>query len=198
MYYWGQKNTPPNSYDFFLHQSASMLTDALNTQQPILDSKSSRLRQAEEIAEMLHRESYVKYYFTHYDFFSVIVYQRMRQDYRTGDYLKKDYSVEDKLKKILPSEIVSNEKAFCEFMKFVYAGWFDKETGLFLEGRAKHKIGRAIYWICKRNNIPAPDKVFASFWKVEKDTVHDWCRYKSRDPHITEQDDKEVFTIIEN
>lgn len=195
-YKWGQQKTPPDSYSFFLAQANTALRDSLASK-PIVESIATRQGQAAEIVDMLQMESYVKHYFTQFASFSGIVYHRMHEEYRTGDYITINYTIEEGLKKILPIKIASNEKAFYDFMKFVYAGWFNNETGLYiLDGRTKHHIGRAIYWICKRNSISSPEKVFSSFWGTEEKTVADWCRKRSREPHRTEQVDDEVFTIL--
>ena len=193
MYIWGQQKTPPDSYSFFLSQAEAMLNESLSSK-PLVESMSTRFSQAKEIVEMLQKESYVKHYFTQDTSFSGMTYHRMRQDYRTGDYLKKDYSIEERLMKILPAPIVANEKAFRDYMKLVYAGWFNEETGMYVlaEGRKKKHIGRAIKIICNRSRIPVPGRVFSELFNAREETIKEW----TRDDEDSNRIDDEIKFIL--
>ena len=91
---------------------------------------------------------------------------------------KKEYDPIRVLKGVLPDEISSSEGAFTEFIKFVDKGWFDPATAMYVlaDGRNKKFIGRAIYWICRRNGIPSPERVFAPLWRMKPETVKEWLR----------------------
>ena len=122
----------------------------------------------------------------------------MCNDYRSGVYKRPDYySKRENLKKILPLEISSSDGAFSDFMKFVDEGWFDATNGMYIIGgnRNHQHIGRAIYWICKRNNISSPEKVFAPLWGKEPKTIKEWLRNNENET-ITEQIDKMVKLIL--
>ena len=195
---WGQKRNPPDSYDYFLCNAKSTLRESLLTQKPLVDSFESRARQAEEIASMLQKESFIRHFFSQFDSFSGAVYHCMRRDYRTGDYLKKDYSVEERLRKLLPAPIVANEKAFHDFMKLVYAGWFDKETGMYVltQDRNRGHIGRAIKLLCNRNGIPVPERVFSGLFHEKESTIKEWIRANKYHKDISDQTDNEINAIL--
>lgn len=165
-YVWSLGKNPPDSYEFFQRRAKQSLYPHWKVNDEY----------AEEIMEWLNYPSFIHYYFTQ-DRFTASLYYKMVQDYRSGEY-KKEYDPIRVLKGVLPVEISSSEGAFTDFMKFVDKGWFDRETGMYVlaDGRKKQDIGRAIFWICRRNSIPAPERVFAPLWKMDPKTVKEWLR----------------------
>lgn len=202
-YLYGLKSDPPTGYDFFYSRAMDFINNETNIKKPLI------VRQ--DIANMLAYEGYIFHYFVECDEFTVPVYRRMWNDYRSGVYATKDYTSQEKLRKILPPEISTNEGAFIDFMKFVEEGWFDASTGMFLLGEKRitedgtqvskpgprnyQYIGRAIYRICTRNRIPSPEKVFSSLWNIPAKTIKEWLRTNENET-ITEQIDKIVNSII--
>ena len=185
-YLWGLRRTPPNDYQYF-HQGAINLIEKEHV---------SHYDEAKDIICMLEAPQFIHYYFVDMGSFSGEVFHRMYTDFRTGVYCTRDYDLRTAMKKILPLEISTNEGAFNGFMKFVDAGWFDHEGMFVLSDKRDHQyIGRAIYWICKRNGIPAPEKVFAPFWNVEASKIKDWKRINKKET-ITESIDQKVFSIL--
>ena len=165
-YAWSIRKNPPDSYDFFQKRAVQSLYPHLK----LYDEP------AEDIQEWLNYPSFIHFYFSQ-DRFSASLYYKMVQDYRSGMY-KKEYDPIRVLKGVLPDEISSSEGAFTEFMKFVDKGWFDPATAMYVlaDGRHKKFIGRAIYWICRRNGIPSPERVFAPLWRMKPETVKEWLR----------------------
>lgn len=192
-----EEKKKPDSYDYFYAQAIAIIRDDLKSHRDKLISGESRFQKAEEIIEMLNYPQFIHHFFTGFGVFSGEVFHNMYQDFRTGEY-RKDYSDVERLRKILPIEISSSPGAFNDFMKLVKQGWFDINSGKYIQkdGRTKQQIGRAIYWVCHRNNIKSPAKVFAPFWGEDVDTVKGWCRVQPRSPHITEQDDIIILEIL--
>lgn len=202
-YLSGRKCNPPTGYEFFYSRAMDYINNETNIR------KSLRVRQ--DIANMLAYEGYIYHYFVECGDFTVSVYRRMWDDYRSGTYAIINYPCQEKLRKMLPLEISTNEGAFTDFWKFVEAGWFDKNTGMFILGekfspendtqatesgaRNYQYIGRAIYYICKRNSIPSPEKVFAPLWRIEPKKIKEWLRTNENET-ITIQIDNIVKSII--
>lgn len=189
-YLFGLKCNPPTGYDFFFSRALEVINNVFNIKKPLIER--------EDIVNMLKCEGYIHYYFTGYKDFTISVYRQMWDDYRSGVYATKNYTSLEKLLKILPLEISTNERAFNDFMKFVDAGWFDASTGMFLLGgkRNLQHIGRAIWKICKRNSIPSPEKVFSTLWEgYEPKTIKEWLRTNQNET-ITEQIDNMVKEIL--
>lgn len=199
----GFKCNPPTGYEFFYSRAIDYIDNETNIKKPRLDRQ--------DIANMLDYEGYIHHYFVECGDFTVPVYRRMWNDYRSGAYAIKDYPSQEKLRKILPLEISTNEGAFTDFWKFVEAGWFDINSGMFIlsekrslengtqaieSGTRNHQhIGRAIYYICRRNSISSPEKVFAPLWGKEPKTIKEWLRNNENET-ITEQIDKMVKLIL--
>lgn len=202
-YLYGRKCNPPTGHEFFYSRAMDYINNETNIKKPLLDRQ--------DIANMLAYEGYIYHYFVECGDFTVPVYRRMWDDYRSGAYATKDYPSQEKLRKILPIEISTNEGAFTDFMKFVEVGWFDINTGMFILGETRipengaqvseptprnHQyIGRAIYYICRRNSISSPEKVFAPLWGKEPKTIKEWLRTNENET-ITEQIDKIVCSIL--
>lgn len=168
-----------------------------------------------ELAEMIYtrlgREEFVQYYFSASIFRYDLEFLPMWKDMRNGDWQKRSYGDDIILKNNLPIEIASNSNAFADFKKFVIEKWFDPITGKpnikndnpddadnsnETQRRKKYEIGRAIYWICKRNNIPNAARVFATCWQEAEATIHDWTR-NNRNELIAEQLNKMIFKILD-
>lgn len=197
------KSTPPTGYEFFKSRAMDYINNETNIKQPLLERQ--------DIANMLTYEGYIYHYFVECGDFTVSVYRRMFTDYRSGDYATKDYPSQEKLRKLLPLEISTNEGAFTDFMKFVDAGWFDASTGMYIIGekrissdaeqvfesipRNHQYIGRAIYRICTRNRIPSPEKVFGKLWDMPSKTIKEWLRTNTKET-ITQDIDSIVNSII--
>lgn len=179
-YLWGQKKAVPDSYDYFRRQAIALLDDELRSHQDILATGESRSQKASEIVEMLDYPHFIHHYFTDFSFFSGAIFHDMYQDYRTGVYNTKDYSAIEELRKKLPREISSSDKAFNHFMKFVDAGWFDIKTGHFKldkkRNRHLYNIGVAVDMIGKWNGIKSPENVFAELWNVDPEKIKEWTR----------------------
>lgn len=187
-YLRGLKKTPPDDYQFF-YDNALNLIEAV-------DSSMSHREEAWELGKMLQVKQFIHHYFVNEGRFSGAVYHCMHTDYRSGIYRMRDYDLVEHLKKKLPVEISSNKQALSGFLKFVDVGWFDNEGMFVLTNTRNHQyIGRAIYWICKRNGIPAPEKVFAPFWNVKESQILDWKR-NNKNPEITKAIDQIVCSIL--
>lgn len=199
MYCRGLHRTPPDSYDFFKTEAIGFINKYLSEHKALVESPHERKTKAQKIADMLESQQYIHYYFNEDKAFTRGIYDEMLRDYRSGQYLTKDYFAYEALRKKMPLEIASNEKAFNDFWRFAQAGWFEKKSGKYILSNKieKQHIGRAIYWICKRSNISSPERVFASFWNEKETTVSDWCRKKSRTPERTQQIDEIVFAVLE-
>ena len=197
-YNWSMGKTPPDSYETFYNDSINYIANYLEEHHGFTESQRDRVYKAENLVRMLSIQQYIEHYFTEYERFTGSVYYMMIKDFRSGEYNQRDYSSEVALRKILPVQIRSSEKAFKLFLKFVDAGWFDKNNGMYIIGNGieKQHIGRAIYWICKKSDISSPEKVFSSFWNEKESTVTDWCRTKSRNPERTNQIDIIVDDIL--
>ena len=189
IYLHGLSLTPPNGYEFFVSRAIETINGENNKGMPMEDRM--------DLVNMVSVESYVHYYFVECGEFTGALYHRMWNDYRSGAYSKTDYSTIDKLRRVLPTAITSSERAFNDFLKFVNKGWFDPSTGMYIlsEGRNHQYIGRAIYWICRRNGIPSPEHVFADFWGTTEDKIRGWKR-KNENESITDQVDKIVMSIL--
>lgn len=188
-YLWGVRKTPPDDYQYF-YQGAINLIEKEHI---------SHLDEAKDIIHMLQAPQYIHYYFVDQGAFSGEVYHQMYTDYRSGVYCTRDYDTVVALKKKLPIEISTNERAFNDFMKFVDAGWFDKTTGMFIlgNGRNHQHIGRAIYWICYRNGIKNPGRVFSPLWEKMPETIRGWIHPSSNET-ITKGIDNIVFSILKD
>ena len=188
LYLHGLHKDPPDCYAYFHEQAINCFyADLPYNQQDVGD-----------LVRMVDYEQYIHHYFTAFPSFSGHVYHSMWEDYRTGDYCRKDYASIEILKKNLPIEIASSPSAFADFTKFVDAGWFDNQTGMFIlsDGRQKQHIGRSIYWICKRNSISKPERVFAETFGCEAKTIKEWLRLNKNET-ITKQIDRTVFAILD-
>lgn len=197
-YNWSMGKTPPDSYETFYNDSKNYIVKYLEEHHGFTESQRDRVYKAENLVRMLSVQQYIHYYFTEYERFTGKVYYMMFKDFRSGEYNQRDYSSEVALRKILPVQIRSSDKAFKLFLKFVDAGWFDKNNGKYIIGNEieKQHIGRAIYWICKRSGIPSPEKVFAPFWGEKVLTVAGWCRISPRAPERTQQIDDMITSIL--
>lgn len=186
-YLWGLKRIPPDDYRFFLDSAISTISK----------EKDAHLTEALELIKMLQVEQFINHYFSVIGPFNGEVFYQMTEDFRSGRYDSCDYDSLEILKKNLPREIVSNEGALSDFLKFVNAGWFEKATGMYVLGEKRNHqyIGRAIYWICKRNGITSPERVFGPFWKVEKSKILEWKRV-NKNEIITHDIDRIVFSIL--
>ena len=122
----------------------------------------------------------------------------MMKDYRSGAYLSKAYSAFEALRKKMPPEIKSNEKAYDDFWKLVEAGWFDEKTGMYIlrDGRQKQHIGRAIKIICARNNISSPQRVFSGLFKEKELTIKGWTENNRNNEEITNSIDSQVNELL--
>ena len=175
MYCRGLHRTPPDSYDFFKTEAIGFINKYLSEHKALVESPHERITKAQKIADMLESQQYIHYYFNEDKAFTRGIYDEMLRDYRSGQYLTKDYFAFEALRKKMPIEIASNEKAFHDFWKFVQAGWFDETTGMYcnIDNNGKkinhNQIGRAIVLICQRNRIATPSKVFAPLWAEPKD-----------------------------
>lgn len=181
----GKRRNPPTSYDFFLSRV-----------EQYVNSKNRPYTERQDICNMLSREEFVNYYFSEKFPLSGKLYHQMFQDYRSGDYLTKNYDADSELKRNLPSEISLIEDAFADFKKFVDEGWFDNRTGIPTGKVDKQHCGRAIYWICKRNGIPNPAKLFAPVWGEKESTVHERIRINKNNEEITKAIDALIDSIL--
>lgn len=209
MYRRGLQRPSPDSYDYFRTEAIGYISKYLIEHKSFIESQNERIIKAQEIVYMLNCEPYIRYYFNKDKSFTGLIYREMWRDYRTGEYISKDYFAYDALRKKMPAEIRSNEKAFNEFWKLVQEVWFDETTGMYCEvdkqgNKINHnQIGRAIYLICQRNGIGAASKVFAPLWaattdegdieKMEK-KIRGW--YRADQIKNVEQVDKIVLNII--
>ncbi len=186
-YLWGIKKNPPDDYQYFIDSAISTISK----------ESISHLSEARELIRMIEVERFVHHYFVEIGRFDGKVFYQMNEDFRSGRYRSFNYSCLAILEKNLPKEIVSNVKAFNDFIKFVDAGWFEKDSGMFIiDGKRNHQyIGRAIYWICKRNGIAAPEKVFGPLWNVDESKILDWKR-KNKNETITDRIDAIVFQVL--
>lgn len=194
-YVWGKKKTPSDSYDYFRNRADFLIHESMSSSTILVETIATRINQAKEVYKMLECEQYIEYYFTHYNSFTGEVFYSMYQDFRSGAYITKDYNKIYALKRKLPHAISSSPGAFNDFVKFVNAGWFDIETGKYIlsDGRQLQHIGRAAYWICNRNRIASPEKVFAPLWGVEVSKIKDWKREKK----FTKEIDTMIKSILE-
>lgn len=188
-YVWGLQKDPPDSYEYFRNQAVHKLAS----------KGAAHVRECDELCEMLSFPDYIHYYLYRKEF-SGKVYCQMEDDYRTGLFRTRNYQAINPLRECLPLAISTNEDAFNDFLKFVEAGWFNAETGMFIldkkEGRKKQHIGRAIYWICKRNGIAAPGRVFAPLFNMNTNTVCGWYRENDNET-VTQNIDAIVLHILE-
>lgn len=189
-YQQGLKRNPPDSYEHFCSEALSIVSRASSSLR-ISASEQQRDMDIRDIINMLNEKQYIRYYFTNFPYFTGEVYGKMWNDYRSGQYKTKDYFLFESLKKILPLELSASDGAISDFAKFVEVGWFDKESGFYNKVDKKgnkipnYYIGRAIYWICHRNSISSPEKVFASMWvksndedelRKEQERLRQWLR----------------------
>lgn len=181
----GLSRTPPTSFEFFTSRVKNYVKDHGHSDQ-----------EREDVIKMLSREEFVRFYFTPKKQFSGIVFNGMFQDYRSGLYLTYNYDNETELRKSLPIEISSNTKALIDFTKIAEAGWFDTRTGQPTNNVDKQHVGRAIYWICKRNNLSNPAKIFAPFFNEPESKLRDWIRTNKNNEQITVAIDAEIDTIL--
>ena len=197
-YRWGIIKTPPDSYEYFCDKAINYIERYLAEHKGLIETQKEREGKAINLVKMLCAQQFIHHYFTEYDKFTGSVYYLMFIDFRSGVYNQRDYSSKVALRKKLPLAIKSSDKAFESFIKFVNAGWFDINSGMYIVGGEieKQHIGRAIYWICHRCGIPSPEKVFAPFWNEKESTVTQWCRVNHRAPERTKQIDKMVDTIL--
>ena len=61
--------------------------------------------------------------------------------------------------------------------------------------RKKYEIGRVIYWICRRNQIPDPGKVFSPCWGIPEKTINEWTR-PNRNEETAKDLDKKIKDIL--
>lgn len=175
----GLQRTPPDSYDYFKTEAIGFIQNYLSEHKALMESQQVRITKAQRIAKMLDSQQYIQYYFNKNKAFTGTVYFEMIRDYRSGEYLTKDYFAYEALRKRMPIEIASNDNAFHDFWKLVQAGWFDEKTGMYCEIDNKgmkinhNQIGIAIRIICHRNKIATPSKVFAPLWadSTDKDII---------------------------
>ena len=185
----GKKRNPATSFEFWYNEVVKNLETSNRAKRPY--------NERQELCDMLHREEYVNYYFQEGKKFCGEEYHAMWDDFRSGQYLTREYDSDKVLKSNLPVEISSNPEAFSDFKKFVDVGWFDSRTGKPTEKIQKQEAGRAIRKICDRHNIKNPPKVFSQCWSEKESTIKEWCRIHKINDAITDQIDDQVAAILE-
>lgn len=197
-YLWGLKRTPPDSYDYFYNNAINYIDGYIAEHKGITETQHERLGKALDLVRMLDAQQYIHYYFDEDKAFTGAVFYEMWKDFRSGEYLTKDYFAYEALRKKMPPEIKLNEKAYDDFWKLVEAGWFDEITGMYIlrDGRQKQHIGRAIKLICNRNNISSPQRVFSGLFKEKEQTIKGWTENNRNNEEITNSIDSQVKELL--
>lgn len=171
----GLKAQPQDSEEFFLRKATKIIRDYKSILGP-MERREDLQFHKETVIKMLSRKEYYHYYFTQ-DRFNLAVFRKMHEDYRSGAYETYPYSLETKLRRVLPQEISRNKTLLKDIIKFIEAGWLD-ENGRPIPGvKKEQQLALAASMMCDHASVGRYDEIFGSYWGTNSSTMRSNKRY---------------------
>ena len=158
-----------------------------------LEGKNISQRYRDEVKQMLSVPAYYKFYFE--QAFGLTVYKEMMNDFISGVYRDKIYSMEAKLKECLPMELTQNDNAIKMIINAQKAGYLDSEakpTAKYTKRPHLSTIAVVGDYICSQNGIKNSDKIWGNFWGIKDSTF----RKRLSDFDISKIDSEELSKDI--
>ena len=168
-YLKGLKAQPQDSEDYFMRKATKIINDYKPVFGPI-EIKADLRFHKETVSNMLSRKEYYQYYFTQ-DRFTLAVFRKMYEDYRSGVYATYPYDRESKLEAVLPEPIKKNKTLVSDITKFIDAGWLD-ENGRPVPGAKKEQqLALAASMMCDHAGVNKYSELFGSYWEIKPSTM---------------------------
>lgn len=165
----GLKAQPQDSEEFFLRKATKIIRDYKSILGP-MERKEDLQFHKETVTKMLSRKEYYHYYLTQ-DKFNLAVFRKMHEDYRSGDFAKYPYNLENSLRSDLPQEMSRNKTLLKDIIKFIEAGWLD-EKGRPIPGvKKEQQLALAASMMCDHARVKNYDKLFGSYWGIKPSTM---------------------------
>ncbi len=128
-YLKGLKADPQDNEEYFKRKAVKIIEDYKPVFGPLERKENLKLHKL-TVTKMLSKSEFYHYYFTQ-DRFALAVFDKMHEDYRSGDFATYPNNIESSLRPVLPQEMSKNKTLLKDNIKFIQAGWFDEKGVLF-------------------------------------------------------------------